>query len=189
MKALTIIEAIYYILRKIKEADKIKIIKLLYLADKYHAIHYGRTITDDDYYVMEYGPVGLKTTDILSLSTLNLLDKELDYALQLFGPVGKYTFKVNELQENNFEFDMLSETDIEALDFVIDKFGCRSTLDITEYTHQYPEWQQQKNSLSNGNGRKKIDTLDLFSLIKDDLLGMPKEHVQESINIFTGLGD
>jgi len=57
----SVIETIIYILRKIKKADKIKIIKLVYLANKYHLAKYGRTITGDDYYAIEHGPVGTAT--------------------------------------------------------------------------------------------------------------------------------
>jgi hypothetical protein len=62
----TIIETLYYILHKIGEADRVKLTKLIYLADKYHLIRYGRTITNDDYYAMKYGPAGTTLKDILS---------------------------------------------------------------------------------------------------------------------------
>lgn len=51
------IEAIYYILSKLGKMDKLKLLKLVYLADKYHLIYYGRTITNDDYYAMKHGPI------------------------------------------------------------------------------------------------------------------------------------
>ena len=71
-----IIEALHYILHKIKIADKIKIIKLIYLADKYHLVRYGRTITNDDYYAMEYGPVGSTVKDVLEFDEFTLSHNE-----------------------------------------------------------------------------------------------------------------
>lgn len=131
----TIIEALYYIHSKTGETDKLKLTRLIYLADKYHLIHYGRTITNDDYYVMEHEPVGTTAKDVLNPS----------------------------------EFNMLSETDREALDFVIEHFG--------EFP-EYPECLKKD--------RERIDTRELLSCAEGDPLSMPEEHIRESEKILTG---
>jgi len=51
MRAKTVAQTIYYILKKIGPTDKKKIFLLLYLADKYHLAKYGRTITGDEYFI------------------------------------------------------------------------------------------------------------------------------------------
>ena len=91
----TIIEALYYILKKLKKADKIKLVKLIYLADKYHLIRYGRTITNDDYYAMEHGPVGTTVKDVLSFDTFNIPSKTFKYLSTLIVKVDENHFRVN----------------------------------------------------------------------------------------------
>ena len=70
-----IVQALCYFLTKIKRADKLRLVKLLFLADKYHLIHYGRTVTNDEYWAMPLGPVGTTTKDILTLDP-DFLDRE-----------------------------------------------------------------------------------------------------------------
>ncbi|KJU85736.1 hypothetical protein MBAV_002070, partial [Candidatus Magnetobacterium bavaricum] len=107
----TIIQAVFYILSKIGSTDKLKLIKLIFLADKYHLINYGRTITNDSYLAMEYGPVGSVVKDVLSFNAISLSKHELDYASTLFEEADRHTFRVKPSISTD-ELDMLSETDI-----------------------------------------------------------------------------
>ncbi len=79
-----VIQVLHYILKKLGKADKLKLIKLIFLADKYHLLKYGRTITEDDYYAMELGPVASIVKDILSFNDFTLSKAELDYAKKTF---------------------------------------------------------------------------------------------------------
>jgi uncharacterized phage-associated protein len=183
----TIIESLYYILQKIGEADKIKLVKLIYLADKYHLIRYGRTITNDDYYAMEYGPVGTTLKDVLSYDSSNISEHEKKYFSELIERKEAYTFQAK--KDVNISFDMLSETDKEALNFVIEHFGNINSKQLSEYTHQYPEWNQYKDLFENNlTRRERIETIELLSTIKDDPLasGIPEDHLKESEKILTG---
>ena len=184
----TIIEALCYILKKLKKADKIKLIKLIYLADKYHLIRYGRTITNDDYYAMEHGPVGTTVKDVLSFDTFNIPSKTFKYLSTLIVKVDENHFRVN--PDAKITFNMLSDTDKEALDFIIEKFGSMNSWQLRDYTHQYPEWYQYEDMLkSKLTKRERIDTKELLSRIKNDLLSMPRKHVKESEKILTGKFD
>ncbi len=184
----TIIEAIYYLLRKLKKADKIKLVKLMYLADKYHLIRYGRTITNDDYYAMEHGPVGATVKDVLSFDHFNIPTKTFKYLSTLINKDDENHFSVN--QDVKITFDMLSDTDKEALDFVFEKFGRMGQWKLRDYTHQYPEWYQYKDLFENKlTRRERIETKELLSTLKDDPLSMPRKHVKESEKILTGKFD
>jgi uncharacterized phage-associated protein len=183
----TIIETIYYILKKINKADKIKLVKLIYLADKYHLIHYGRTITNDDYYAMEHGPVGTTVKDVLSFDDFNISKKALRYASSLIEKVDN-NFKVKSDTKN--AFDMLSDTDKEALDFVIQKFGKMRQWELKDYTHQYPEWYKYEDLFKNKRTkRERIHIKELLSTIKSDPLAMPRKHIKESEKMLTGAFD
>lgn len=43
------------------------------------------------------------------------------------------------------DLDLLSDSDREALDFVAEKFGHLTTLQLVTQTHKYPEWEQYKS--------------------------------------------
>ena len=181
----TIIEAIYYLLRKLKKADKIKLVKLIYLSDKYHLIRYGRTITNDDYYAMEHGPVGATVKDVLSFDSFNIPPKTFKYLSTLINRDDENHFSVN--PDVKITFDMLSDTDKEALDFVIEKFGKMGQWKLRDYTHKYPEWYQYKDLFENKlTRRERIETKELLSTLKDDPLSMSRKHVKESEKILTG---
>ena len=186
----TTIEALYYILKKIGKADKLKLIKLMYLSDKYHLLYFGRTITNDDYYAMHYGPVGTTAKDILSFDPSlpeeeSFISKEeKDYFLNLIEKVENYNFKA---KEKDIPFNMLSETDKEALDFVIKKFGNMSSSELVELTHKYPEWDQYKDLFeSKLTKRERIDTIELLSTIENDPLEASKEHTELIKEMLTG---
>lgn len=184
----TIIEALYYLLKKLKKADKIKLVKLIYLADKYHLIRYGRTITNDDYYAMEHGPVGATVKDVLSLDQFSLSKNGYKYASTLLKKVDDNHFIAS--LDAEVTFDMLSESDKEALDFVIDKFGRMGQWKLRDYTHKYPEWYQYEGLFKNKlTRRERIETKELLSTIKNDPLRMPPKHVKESEKILTGKFD
>jgi Protein of unknown function (DUF4065) len=63
-----IVELMLYLAHKRPDADKYQAVKFFYLADREHLIRYGRPITFENYYAMEYGPVTLLGT----LSKLHL---------------------------------------------------------------------------------------------------------------------
>jgi len=183
----TIIEALYYILKKLKKADKIKLVKLIYLADKYHLIRYGRTITNDDYYAMEHGPVGTTVKDVLSFDPF-FSKKGYRYAASLIEKIDENHFSAN--PKAKVSFDMLSDTDKEALDYIIDKFGTMTSWQLRNYTHQYPEWYRYEDMLQNKlTKRERIETKELLSTLRNDPLSMPRRHVKESEKILTGTFD
>ena len=55
---------------------KMKALKLVYIADRYHLRKYGRLITNDTYFAMNYGPVPSGTKDIAEASEV-FLDRSL----------------------------------------------------------------------------------------------------------------
>lgn len=185
----TAIETISYILQKIGPADKIKIIKLIYLADKYHLLRYGRTVTGDEYFAMEHGPVGSSVKDVLSFDSLFLTEDERIYLETLIERGGDANwFKSKEGAKCAFE--MLSDTDKEALDFVINKFAPMDQWHLRDYTHKYPEWKQYEDLLKNQfTKRIRLKTEELFSLLPDDMLSVPLEHITESKKILLGIYD
>ncbi|MDD5687051.1 MAG: Panacea domain-containing protein [Elusimicrobia bacterium] len=177
-----IIQAVSYLLnKKAKALDKLKIVKLLYLADKYHLLKYGKTVTEDDYYAMQNGPVGSTVLNVLSYDKLNLSETEYNYAKSLFDETSKNSFIS---KEQKVKYLMLSETDKDALDFVINNYGKMNTWDLVKFTHKYPEWKCYEELLRGGKSRReKINIEDLVSVIPEDGYNFSKEHIKETKEI------
>lgn len=182
----TIIESIYYLLKKVGPTDKLKLVKLLYLADKYHLIKYGRTITNDEYWAMYHGPVGSNVKDVLELDELTMSESECNFARTLFHEVGEKKFAANPKAKID-AFGFLSETDIEALDFVITTFGKMGTWDIREFSHKYPEWDQYKELFENKETkRERIQTQEMISVVDGDHFDFSAEELKEAKSTLLG---
>lgn len=182
----TIIEAVYHLLNKTGESTKMKLLKLVFLADKYHLIRYGRTVTGDDYYAMEHGPVGSTVKDVLEFNRFTLADNEYAYASKLLDKIDDKSLKAKPGIKLG-ELEMLSESDIEALDFIIEKFGKMTASELRNYTHNYPEWEQYRELFENNQTkRERLKTEELLSTLPGDPLGVTSEHIEESREILTG---
>ncbi|MFV1922958.1 MAG: Panacea domain-containing protein [Methylotenera sp.] len=114
----------------------LKLMKLLYLADREAIDKYGYSISGDKAYSMRHGPVLSNTLDLMSNSVAPqedgwdywISDKE-NHEVSLKRPVDR-----NSLEE-------LSESDIEILDSVWQKFGHMNRWEIRDYTHDVcSEW-------------------------------------------------
>jgi len=181
-----IIQAICYLLSKVKTADKLKLIKLLYLADKYHILRYARTVTNDEYWAMDYGLVGSVAKDILGFDPV-LLSREFEYADKMLKKINQHTFTQGEHCSIE-ELESLSETDIEALDFVSEKFGDQSTKQLITLTHFYPEWAQYKELFENRmTRRERVEDGELLSVLENDVMAVSADHLEESAKILSGL--
>jgi hypothetical protein len=64
-KAKATAEAMAYLLKKGGETDKLKLVLLLYLSDKYSLTHFGRTVTGDTYYATNCCVVGRTAVNFL----------------------------------------------------------------------------------------------------------------------------
>jgi uncharacterized phage-associated protein len=164
--------------------DKLKLVKLIYLADRYHIRKYGRLVTGDYYFAMQYGPVGSVTKDIAGFSEY-LAPEELEYAQKYLAPLGGDTNTI--ISVNEVDGDELSETDVEALDFAYQTFGSRDSVDLVELTHEYPEWSKRKGQLDLGASRVLIDNVDFFenpANFRDDKFALDSDFLAESKEIY-----
>jgi uncharacterized phage-associated protein len=144
--------------------NKMKALKFVYFADRYHLRKYGRPITNDEYFAMPYGPVASGVKDLLEMSEF-LGVKEKDYASQFIAvPDHSYIKVIQPLDR-----DTLSKTDLEALEFAWEKFGRYTEFELVELSHKYPEWQKHKQSLQ------------LYSRVKMELEDFLEDPVEPDI--------
>lgn len=149
--------------------NRVKLIKLLWAADRIHIRRYGRTITNlNDYYAFPHGPVCSLALDIARLNNIEhdgaFNTDEIEYLNDFFTSDNKDT-SMQKSPGNDF----LSESDEEALRDAWEKFKDIEPFDLADkISHQYPEWKKCESSLNNNGGRKKINIEDFFENPKND---------------------
>lgn len=124
------------------QINKMKALKLVYLADRYHLRKFGRLITNDLYFAMDYGPVPSGVKDLAEASDFLGAD-EKRYSVQYIRPVDQYTLE-SVLEPDSSVF---SDSDIEALSFAWEKFGDLDKFRLADLTHEYPEWKKHQQDL------------------------------------------
>jgi uncharacterized phage-associated protein len=180
----TCVQALHYLLTKLGTTDKLKLVKLMFLADKLHLIRYGRTITGDTFLAIPNGPVGSMAKDVLSGEMGFLSQNDHSFCEQFIEQSGNYDYRTG---EKRADFGLLSKSDYKILDEIILKFGKFDKWQLVKLTHKYPEWAQFENVMDSETIRcKSIELHELFSTIPDDPLGVTQKMVDEAKDIFLG---
>jgi uncharacterized phage-associated protein len=124
------------------ELNKLKALKLVYFADRYHLRRFGRPITGDEYLAMPYGPVASSAKDLAEMGDF-LSDDERTYGAQYLARVDHHTYRSTaDVAEKT-----LSESDRLALAWAWDKFGHMDRYALADFTHLYPEWKRHESAL------------------------------------------
>lgn len=131
--------------RGVRDLDKMKAAKLLFHADKYHLLTYGRPVIGDQYACMEYGPV--------PSASLNVMNDVLDDDRH-FPPIAKELFDEYLSVERRIfrkyaifrakkkpDLDVFSDSDVEALEYAFKNFGTKSAWQLSEESHDEPSWK------------------------------------------------
>ena len=124
------------------EINKLKALKLVYFADRYHLRRFGRPITGDEYLAMPHGPVASGAKDLTEMGDF-LSDDERAYGAQFLAPVDRYSYR----SAAELDGRTLSESDRMALTWAWEKFGQMDHFKLADYTHQYPEWKRHEAAL------------------------------------------
>jgi len=173
--------------KKDGKINKMKAIKLIFLADRLHLRKYGRPIVGDMYWAMKLGPVGSLTKNIAELSGTS--EDAMVYAKKYIKPADekKQTF-VSIKQE---DLNVFSKTDIECIGIVYDKFSDKDQFELAEITHKYPEWTKHKKELDRGKKRVKMNYDDFFSDAQkgDDLFCQSRSDLEMAKESFEELRD
>lgn len=120
--------------------NKMKAIKLIYFADRYHLRKFGRPITNDEYFAMPYGPVNSGVKEIAENSDF-LAANEQEYASIFLKIPNQYGVR----SIHPVEGKVFSESDVEALSFAWDTFGKYNQYELADLSHNYPEWKRFKD--------------------------------------------
>lgn len=132
-----------YFLWKCGEMQYLKLMKLMYLAERKYLIDYGARLTGDRLVSMKYGPVLSNTLDLMRFG-----DFESTWDSWIKDEADKKVSASKRIESAD-DFDLLSVAIIETLDNIIENFGSVGTWDLVALTHKKdvcPEWQDPHDS-------------------------------------------
>ena len=153
-------QALNYLARheRSKKISKLKALKLIWAADRFHLRKYARPIFGDIYWAMELGPVPSSVKEIIDQNDY-MSPREGEYAKKFIQKIDIKT--ITSIREP--ELNVFSKTDIEALDFAKNEFSHLKPYDLAQLSHNYPEWSKFENRLMGKLAtREKMSYLDFF---------------------------
>lgn len=134
--------AAYLLGRARGRMNYLKLMKLLYLADRESMKRHAHPISGDRYVSMDHGPV-------LS-HTLNLINGAVKFQAHGWGYwiADKADYAVSLRRKVSREaLDELSDADLDVLNYVVGKFGKVDQWKLVDYAHRYcREWKDPKGS-------------------------------------------
>ena len=144
--------------------DKMKVLKLIWLSDRLHLRKYGRPITNDRYYAMEYGPVASTVKDLIGFSMLGK-EESIYLCKYLKKKSDKIVATVKDVDD-----DVFSKTDIEALETIHNEYGEYGPMYLSRVSHLFPEWEKHEKTLkSKISLRETIYYTDFFENPSNDI--------------------
>lgn len=141
------------------EMNKMKAIKLIWLADRLHLRKYGRTITGDIYFALKHGPVPSTTRDLLELNSFSLSDDEFAYMDEYLIITGKYDYKTNKAVNKS----VFSKTDLECIEEVVKCYGKFDQWALRDISHKFPEWKRWEAQINKNGSRYLMMFSDFFN--------------------------
>jgi uncharacterized phage-associated protein len=133
--------ALLYVLQRFpKGIDYMKLFKILYYAQQYHLVKYGRVIIEDSFNARTHGPVPAFLYKALRLLTDgNLSSEEIklcvsDINVNTTGEIPVFTTNTTP------DMDELSRSDVMCLDQSIDENKGISSYQLSEKSHQDKAW-------------------------------------------------
>lgn len=173
--------------------DKLKLIKLVWLVDRYHLRKYGRIITNDTYFAMQFGPVPSAVKDLLSSNNIGEDGKEIEYFKKFIKQADTFSKHSIKSREKT-DLKMLSKSEIKIIDLIHSVYGKYNNFELAEFSHHFPEWKKFKIQIESGSSRELISFDDFFSNplesemanseIKENIFNELDEDIQTSLFIF-----
>lgn len=130
--------ASYLLIKRGGRMSYMKLLKLLYLAEREALVKWGESMSGDKFVSMPHGPVMSSTYDLMQTRT-KLWDTFITSE-------SNKEVSVNP-QISIDDLDELSRSEIKILDSVFDDFGTMGRWELVDYTHDNcKEWQDPNGS-------------------------------------------
>lgn len=162
--------------------DKLKILKLVWIADRLHLRKYWKLIVWDTYFAMKMWPVASEIKNICDQNERYLPSKAKWYINEY---LEKLSYKIK--SKKNIDFNYFSDSNIEILEFVYERFWNNNSSNLVNFTHEYPEWRKFKVKLEQWEiTQAQMDYLDFFenTPAQDQVFDIDEEHLELSKDIF-----
>jgi len=134
-------DVLTFLAARVKDLDKLKAVKLIYLADRLHLLKYGRPITGDTYFRLQYGPVPSLSKDFIDDLICPVLTKvpmpelnDLKKRVRVTAGRGKHP-KLE--AKGGCALNSLSASEEEVLQKVVTEFGKYSGGKLIDITHKH----------------------------------------------------
>ena len=151
-----------------------KLIKLLYLADRTSLLRFGKPITMDRWYSMKHGPV---LSTVLNLITdPSQVDSDGPWSQFISPPLGNWEVRLLTMDLRN---DRLSSAEENLIMEIYREYGHYNRWDLVEILHQgkiAPEWKNP-----GGNSRIPITLYDILTTEMDSEEAEMAEHELRSL--------
>lgn len=138
-----LVHALAYFSKKgVRNLTKLKAAKLLYFADKEHLLRYGRPILGDVYFCLPYGPVPSLALNEMSdaIAAPEVEDEDRSLFKRVLR-VHKSWFAGHPVFESKgFDPDVFSESELEILEEITEKYGGYTAGQLVDITHNEPTW-------------------------------------------------
>jgi len=150
------LEVILYLAGKRGKLDFYHIAKILFYADKYHLNIYGRPIVGDTYIAMPHGPVPQVVYNILKSDEIEY--QSLEDQLGMANDPNPFEIRDRYWVHptRTADVNLLSESDIEALDFAYNEHIEKSFRELEKLTHS------EKAYLAAVEGDARLDYCDMI---------------------------
>ena len=160
--------ALYLLSKSNGNMESIRLIKLLYLADKKALLDSGRSITTDKFVSMKYGPVVSQVYDHIKNPDNGYWSQHIQVSNEADVKIIKDT---ELLKLSPYEESILDEVYEEFKD--IETWGKNG---LIEYTHSLPEWDKKAEELNTSIPislatvfRQKIENEDVINSLLEEI--------------------
>lgn len=136
--------AAFFLFRECGTMEILKLMKLMYLAERASFAKYGEPIVGDSLYSMQHGPVMSQTLDHIN----NLIDSEPDgWESWIKGRENHLLGLRREVQNPRKNLTWLSDADLEILDAIWQEYGHLSGIQLRNLVHKIcGEWEDPQYS-------------------------------------------
>lgn len=133
------LEALVLVVTDWPEVSAFYASKIIFLADKEHLNRFGRPVVGDRYIAMDNGPVPSAIYDWFKGNIDRMGDPQAIVDAIEFDRTGRY---VKARAKRAPRLDLLSPSDVEAIQTAMVFCRGRSVSELSRYTHDDPAWQQ-----------------------------------------------
>lgn len=150
--------------------EKLKLIKLVYLAERQHLYSYHHPMLFDEFYSLPHGPV--------CSSTLNGISGVIHEGLwdEYIARNGNIVVAVKSLGRN--DLDEVSDAEMEVVDQIWHEFSDMSASQIRNFTHENcPEYTETNRA------RVPISYLDIFEALGEENAATISDEISELVKL------